>query len=362
MSPKWPEKHSYSPISETNSAQQRSEAASQLRSFLKSRDVPPRIPVPPRPERDTLTAQAVGEVWLPLLQKALHPFDVVSRPGELHKDPRVQDVRALGTRRTVRHHVAHQLRADQRRVLGEVLRQVDRVPHRLLRRRQELGKEAADQRVRNGVDIARGRDVARLRQPDQAREEEGAAGLEGQAAAGERDPAPRPLPGHAYGGRQRHREADADGGAVDGDDGMGVSYDGTGSPLIHESSRGIWTAGRRCPDVSLTPASDEEPKRLYDLVSSKYGKHLVLKIGRRSNGPALSGGLQELVRLFNVVPHQAEPRRTGVDGSPATDSFYTADWAADDDDFTVVVRPDMYIGYVGQGDGWRDYLSYLTQS
>ncbi|KZL69900.1 FAD monooxygenase [Colletotrichum tofieldiae] len=144
--------------------------------------------------------------------------------------------------------------------------------------------------------------------------------------------------------------------------GMGVSYDGTGSPLIHESSRGIWTAGRRCPDVLLTPASASEPRRLYELVAGKYGKHLVLRIGRPSNGAALSGDLEELARLFNVVPHQAESRRAGVDGSPAAEAQFTADWAADDDDFTVVVRPDMYIGYVGQGEGWRDYLSYLTRS
>ncbi|GKT44558.1 3-hydroxybenzoate 4-monooxygenase [Colletotrichum spaethianum] len=144
--------------------------------------------------------------------------------------------------------------------------------------------------------------------------------------------------------------------------GMGVSYDGTGSPLIQESCRGIWTAGRRCPDVFLTPTSEEEPRRLYDLVAGKYGKHLVLKIGRQAHGPVLSGDLQGLARLFNVAPHKAEANGTGAEGSAATGSSFTADWAADDDNFTVVVRPDMYVGYVGQGEGWQDYLSYLTQS
>ncbi|EXF83450.1 uncharacterized protein N0V96_001292 [Colletotrichum fioriniae] len=147
--------------------------------------------------------------------------------------------------------------------------------------------------------------------------------------------------------------------------GMGVSYDGTGSPLIQEApSQGIWTAGRRCPDVFLTPASGEEPKRLYDLVAGKYGKHLVLKIGRQSNGPALGDGLQDLTRLFTVAPHNAEtPRTTAVsEDSSSPETSFSAEWAKDDDDFTVVVRPDMYIGYVGLGgEGWKDYLSYLTQ-
>ncbi|WQF82288.1 Putative FAD-binding domain, FAD/NAD(P)-binding domain superfamily [Colletotrichum destructivum] len=151
--------------------------------------------------------------------------------------------------------------------------------------------------------------------------------------------------------------------------GMGVAYDGTGSPLVHESSHGIWTAGRRCPDVLLAPVSavsGGEPKRLYELVSSQYGKHLVLRVGGQ---PGASRDPSAGVRLFNIKPQQAEEETrttsTGAGDSPAesSSSTFTAEWAADDDNFTVVVRPDMYIGYVGQGDdGWRDYLSYLSQS
>lgn len=143
--------------------------------------------------------------------------------------------------------------------------------------------------------------------------------------------------------------------------GMGVSYDGAGSPLIKESTRGIWTAGRRCPDVWLKTSTEEEPKRLYDLVAGKYGKHLVLKIGQQSNGSALPDGLQDVARLFGVAPHKAETRTTIPEDSSSTEESFTAEWVGDDDDFTVVVRPDMYIGYVDQGDGWKEYLAYLTQ-
>ncbi|KAJ0326660.1 hypothetical protein COL922a_013570 [Colletotrichum nupharicola] len=131
--------------------------------------------------------------------------------------------------------------------------------------------------------------------------------------------------------------------------GMGVSYDGTGSPLVEGTTAGFWTAGRRCPHVYLTPSSEQEPKRLYELVAGKYGKHLVLKIGRQeASGAAPADGLKDVARFFRVIPHKAEP-------------LFSAEWVGEDDEFVVVVRPDMYIGYVGQGEGWKEYLAYLTQ-
>ncbi|KAF5510237.1 3-hydroxybenzoate 4-monooxygenase [Colletotrichum siamense] len=143
--------------------------------------------------------------------------------------------------------------------------------------------------------------------------------------------------------------------------GMGVSYDGTGSPLVEGTTAGFWTAGRRCPDVYLTPSSSEqEPKRLYELVAGKYGKHLVLKIGRQeASGAAPANGLKDVARFFRVIPHKAEPRTT-TDPEDSS-SVFSAEWVGEDDEFVVVVRPDMYIGYVGQGEGWKEYLVYLTQ-
>ncbi|KAF9878656.1 FAD binding domain-containing protein [Colletotrichum karsti] len=141
--------------------------------------------------------------------------------------------------------------------------------------------------------------------------------------------------------------------------GMGVSYDGTGSPLVQGSTQGIWTPGRRCPDVYLTPSSEQEPKRLYDLLAGKYGKHVVLKIGRQeTDGPAPADGLKDVARFFRVTPHNAETRTTSIEDSS---SLFSAEWVGSDDEFVVVVRPDMYIGYAGQGEGWKEYLSYLTQ-
>nr|XP_036576921.1 FAD monooxygenase [Colletotrichum truncatum]KAF6783775.1 FAD monooxygenase [Colletotrichum truncatum] len=143
--------------------------------------------------------------------------------------------------------------------------------------------------------------------------------------------------------------------------GMGVSYDGTGSPLVQGSTQGIWTPGRRCPDVYLK-SFDQEAKRLYELLAGKYGKHLVLKIGRQQNQVSTSKtDLESVAKVFTVSPHKAETGTTQGENSSATESAFTAEWVGEDDDFVVVVRPDMYIGYVGQDEGWREYLSYLTQ-
>lgn len=138
---------------------------------------------------------------------------------------------------------------------------------------------------------------------------------------------------------------------------MGVSYDGSGSPLIEESTHDIWTAGRRCPDVYLLPSGQQEPKRLYEVLAGQYGKHVVLKIGGDGKSPASADSLNGVARLFKVAPHSAEGRTTG----DADVVEFSAEWAKEDDEFVVVVRPDMYIGYVGQGEGWKQYLAYLTQ-
>ncbi|KAM0277091.1 hypothetical protein ACHAQH_006099 [Verticillium albo-atrum] len=142
--------------------------------------------------------------------------------------------------------------------------------------------------------------------------------------------------------------------------GMGVSYDGIGSALVHDSSVGTWTAGHRCPDLYLMPTLDGEAKRLYSLLS--YGKHLILQVGRpdtRAGGEsskAISGGV---ARTFRVLP-RTEAADISAGGSPDVEVFW-ANWVRPTDSYVVVVRPDMYVGFVGEGgQEWREYLSYLV--
>ncbi|KAI5861029.1 FAD binding domain-containing protein [Durotheca rogersii] len=144
--------------------------------------------------------------------------------------------------------------------------------------------------------------------------------------------------------------------------GMGVSYDGLGSELIVESEQGIWKAGKRCPDIRLTHIATGEAKRLYSTVT--YGKYLILALGRERN---LEKRFGDLCTYFTLLPSSSTRAETsGDDTKQETETereagagVFSSEVVAVADDFVVVVRPDMYIGYIGRGDGWRDYLEQL---
>lgn len=132
--------------------------------------------------------------------------------------------------------------------------------------------------------------------------------------------------------------------------GMGVSYDEVGSELIHVSSRGLWIAGKRCPDLELTPVAgtSQEATRLYSIVD--YGKYLVLSIGGQLEEGSTSK-FGDITRALTLLPASS-------DGAPQpTGEAFRSELIGADESFTVVIRPDMYIGYVGTGNGWTDYLA-----
>ncbi|KAI0894343.1 FAD binding domain-containing protein [Annulohypoxylon nitens] len=139
--------------------------------------------------------------------------------------------------------------------------------------------------------------------------------------------------------------------------GMGVSYDGVRSELIAESKQGIWKAGKRCPDIWLAPIGSKETIRLYSIVS--YGKYLVIFLGEQ-NVQALFGNI-----CTHFILRPSDGTRTEIKGyangsnSEASISIFSSDAVATEDNFVVVVRPDMYIGYVGEGDGWEEYLEQV---
>lgn len=124
--------------------------------------------------------------------------------------------------------------------------------------------------------------------------------------------------------------------------GMGVAYDESGSPIVKASEAGIWKAGFRCPDVPLV-SDDKKETWLYKEV--QYGKYLVLNIGL----PAVSDfGFNKHVTTIDVQ----KP------GSDATQ--FTGGWIQEDDSAMVVVRPDMYIGYVAKdAEDCKAYLATL---
>lgn len=147
--------------------------------------------------------------------------------------------------------------------------------------------------------------------------------------------------------------------------GMGVSYRESKSPIVIESEHDFWKAGNRCPDVVLTPKGGAET-RLY--TETSYGKYLVLSVGKASTSEF---GFEKSASRFDILPQSAtvgapstEPNGAAEQNSTAANESgnnksFTADWIQDDDSFVVVVRPDMYIGYVGDEEGAKKHLGDL---
>ena len=128
---------------------------------------------------------------------------------------------------------------------------------------------------------------------------------------------------------------------------MGVNYNEFVTPLVQGVEQGIWKPGYRCPDVTLETDAGEAT-RLYANVS--YGNFIVLSVGKR-----MSADLVPSV-IYNILPHDT--------ASQAVSGNFTADWVTAEDSLVVVVRPDMYVGYVGnsiEDGGWKVYLdTYCT--
>ncbi|KAI1212016.1 FAD binding domain-containing protein [Annulohypoxylon truncatum] len=114
--------------------------------------------------------------------------------------------------------------------------------------------------------------------------------------------------------------------------GMGVSYDGIGSEIIAESERGIWKAGKRCPDIWVTPIGSNEATRLYSITS--YGKYLILFLGAQD----IQKLFGNICTYFILRPSDAAQTETnGHDnGSNKQPGIFLSDVVTSEDNFVVV--------------------------
>ncbi|KAI1049064.1 hypothetical protein LB506_004690 [Fusarium annulatum] len=138
--------------------------------------------------------------------------------------------------------------------------------------------------------------------------------------------------------------------------GMGVNYSEFATPLIQGTELGIWKPGYRCPDVVMTGSSGKT-SRLYENVS--YGDFIVLAIGRRLAAISASAP------VYTILPNGSTNGVVECHQNRDGNKDFTADWCKNEDSAIVIVRPDMYVGYVGtfEDEAWEEYLdSYFVKS
>lgn len=136
---------------------------------------------------------------------------------------------------------------------------------------------------------------------------------------------------------------------------MGVEYPSSGEIISH-GSFGPFNAGKRCPDVHLDPifggagatAATTESSRLYSLV--RYGKFLVLQLSPTVSAK-LPAYLTDAAEIWEIYPEDVRARLVCSNDYKK----FRASWVKEGESTTVVVRPDMYVGYVGQE--WMEYLT-----
>ncbi|RGP81179.1 hypothetical protein FLONG3_716 [Fusarium longipes] len=123
--------------------------------------------------------------------------------------------------------------------------------------------------------------------------------------------------------------------------GMGVNYSDYYTPLVQGSDCGIWRPGYRCPDVLLIN-DDGETTRLYSNVS--YGGFIIIAIGKHIAAESVNAS------VFAILSQATANGCGGHLNSEHRNKTFTADWVDAESSLVVVVRPDMYVGYVGNSD------------
>ncbi|KAJ3484330.1 hypothetical protein NLG97_g7080 [Lecanicillium saksenae] len=123
--------------------------------------------------------------------------------------------------------------------------------------------------------------------------------------------------------------------------GMGVCYEEAAGASIRTSQRGIWTAGRRCPDVELRTVSGSEGTRLYRHVT--YGKFIIISVGKQQPRSSAFTTLSlriDILPLSAKVGNQCDLDDVGLCETHCSKRF-KASWV-EEESYAVLVRPDMF--------------------
>ncbi|KAG9195153.1 hypothetical protein G6011_273 [Alternaria panax] len=126
--------------------------------------------------------------------------------------------------------------------------------------------------------------------------------------------------------------------------GMGVAYSEMGSPLVKESARGIFEAGKRCPDLWLQEPGSGHSIRLYQKL--RYGRYTLLLAGKAASAE-LREGSPEFLSIIRLKPLRAmgvglDSVEGNVDEQLDALNALSCSWIKKEDNFAVLVRPDCY--------------------
>lgn len=128
--------------------------------------------------------------------------------------------------------------------------------------------------------------------------------------------------------------------------GMGVAYNGLSSPLVRESTRGIFEAGKRCPDLWLQDFRSKISSRLYQKL--RYGRYVLLLVGitisiELENRPEFLS----VLRLRPLQPLGVGTERVEdiTDEQLDLTNTFGCSWVKLQENYAVLVRPDCYIEY-----------------
>jgi hypothetical protein len=138
---------------------------------------------------------------------------------QLIDNPRIQQMRRLGAVLATPDQILHHAHTHRRGIAGHVLGDGERALQHGLLVRADLAEQAVEQAVLGRHDRARRDQVRGAAVADQPRQEEGRARLHDQAAPREHEADLGVLRRQPDVAGQRHGDADADGGAVQGRDG-----------------------------------------------------------------------------------------------------------------------------------------------
>lgn len=137
---------------------------------------------------------------------------------------------------------------------------------------------------------------------------------------------------------------------------MGVAYTNIDSGLVEGCGDGAWQAGCRSPELYLRRPGREAMVRLYELV--RYGQWGVVTVpeGQERGKDETSDGRQVArLRLLDHVTDFTDNLLKRYDGE-----ILEFDLDVNIGAVLVVIRPDLYIGYVGDSAGAEKYLSSVA--